>query len=241
MSRRKKNDDAVVGESEAAVATVADEGPTGEAETPAELTAEPAEEKTPRQEAVAEINSRLFAQRKILIGVEGEWILKHHEAGILKKRLEKEQGTLNRLVDELDAATNGAFTPSLPFGDSESSADAKATSDESWRQTELSDLGITGKLAESLQEAGLSTLGAIADWSEAGKLLTDIAGIGPGKAEKIDEACAEYWRTNPRTTGSPSEPENVATDAAESVEHDSQKDFTAEVGQAFVDAGLMSP
>jgi len=70
--------------------------------------------------------------------------------------------------------------------------------DETWRTVSISELGITGKLAESLTEAGLTTMGAIADWGDSGKLLTDVPGVGPAKAEKIENATAEYWARHPR-------------------------------------------
>ena len=70
--------------------------------------------------------------------------------------------------------------------------------DESWRSAPISDLGLTGKLPESLEDAGIRTIGDLADYTAAGKLLTDISGIGQGKAEKIEKACEEFWERQGR-------------------------------------------
>lgn len=69
----------------------------------------------------------------------------------------------------------------------------KLAASEPWRAVTLAELGIDGKLAESLTEAGMTTLGAIADYSKSDKLLTDLDGIGPAKSEKIEQACEAYW------------------------------------------------
>ena len=71
--------------------------------------------------------------------------------------------------------------------------------DGEWRSVELEELGIVGTLAERLIDAGLTTLGAISDYTAADKRLTDIKGIGDGKAEKIQAACADWWSRHPRT------------------------------------------
>ncbi len=68
--------------------------------------------------------------------------------------------------------------------------------DNAWKSVPLSELGLTGKLAESLAEAGLTTMGAIAEYTGSEKRLTDIDGIGPGKAEKVEQACEAYWAKN---------------------------------------------
>ena len=67
---------------------------------------------------------------------------------------------------------------------------------EEWRSVTLAELtkhGLSRPIAAKLEEAGLATLGAIADWSKSGKLFTDIAGIGNAGAEKIDDAMAAFW------------------------------------------------
>jgi hypothetical protein len=38
----------------------------------------------------------------------------------------------------------------------------------------------------------IKTLGDLSDFTESGALLTDIQGVGPGKAEKIADAAYEF-------------------------------------------------
>jgi uncharacterized coiled-coil protein SlyX len=74
--------------------------------------------------------------------------------------------------------------------------------DETWRTVKLSNLGVADELPDgivfSLADAGLETLGQLHDWLQPGlsgytKRLTDIAGIGAAKAEKIECALEAFW------------------------------------------------
>lgn len=143
---------------------------------------------SPRDTAIAEINTRLLAQYATLRTAEFEHMQSHAETSALKKKLEKHQADLNRIVGEL-ASVDGGQLP-LPFDE--------VVEDDAWRAVSLDTLGIRGKLADTLCEANLPNLGAIADYTAAGKLLTDIEGVGAAKAEKVEEACAAYWAANPR-------------------------------------------
>jgi hypothetical protein len=57
----------------------------------------------------------------------------------------------------------------------------------------LAQFGLPGPIVGLLVEAGLTTIGGVADWT-AGKPLTDIPGVGPTKAEKIADALEGFWR-----------------------------------------------
>jgi len=148
-----------------------------------------------REAAIADVQARLCQQLEDLRAAEDEWKEAHDAASGLKKLVEKKQDRLNDLVSELRDVIAGRFSPTLPFPPD----DASPMVDEAWKAVPLAELGLTGKLAESLTEAGLTTLGAIADYTASGKLLTDIAGIGPAKAEEIEKACEVYWERHPRT------------------------------------------
>lgn len=50
---------------------------------------------------------------------------------------------------------------------------------------------------QQIEVAGLATLGALADYTAADKRLTDIARIGKGKAQQIEDATANYWAGHP--------------------------------------------
>ncbi len=74
--------------------------------------------------------------------------------------------------------------------------------DDSWKSVPLADLvdkdGLPAKVAQLLGDAGINTLGELAAYSEPAasgytKKLTDIAGIGPAKADAIEAATAAFW------------------------------------------------
>lgn len=66
-----------------------------------------------------------------------------------------------------------------------------------WRDFPISHLQLAEGITKSLTEAGIETVGAMADYSSGGKALTDIKGIGPGKAEQIENRMTEFWKQNP--------------------------------------------
>lgn len=59
--------------------------------------------------------------------------------------------------------------------------------------TPIVELGLPKGIESALLEAGLSTVGEIASYTEQGNDLTDIKGIGEGKAERIRNAIASVW------------------------------------------------
>lgn len=97
------------------------------------------------------------------------------------------EAAVSRLRNAVRDAKNGQ--QELPFGEEQPA--------EAWRAVTLEELEISGKLAASLTEAGLTTLGAIADYTANGGALTDIDGIGPKAAEKIDAATQDWWERHP--------------------------------------------
>jgi hypothetical protein len=75
-----------------------------------------------------------------------------------------------------------------------------AADDESWRQVLIQVTSIPTAIIKILNEDNqIYTLGQLADvTSEPNTALTDLKKIGQAKAEKIEEAMAEYWAANPR-------------------------------------------
>lgn len=66
-----------------------------------------------------------------------------------------------------------------------------------WRETSLDELFDPAKtLRKALAEAGLDTVGQLADYSATEKRLTDIPGIGPGKAQEIEDRMMSFWEDN---------------------------------------------
>jgi hypothetical protein len=94
-------------------------------------------------------------------------------------------------TETADVATGGIVLPPVAAGD------------ESWRKVPLATLGIPEELPHSivsiLGEANLDTIGALSGYLQPSPAtgftnrLTDIPGIGPAKAEKIEAALDAFW------------------------------------------------
>jgi hypothetical protein len=66
-----------------------------------------------------------------------------------------------------------------------------------WRDVQLDTL-FEGQVLKSLKKAVGRTVGDLADWTAVeNNRLTDIEGIGPGKAEKIENRLMQFWQDNP--------------------------------------------
>lgn len=82
--------------------------------------------------------------------------------------------------------------PLFPKGGSV--AEGLAPTDDSWRKVPLSDLEISAAILSKLTDAGIETIGALADYTKDGRnQVTDIKGLGPAKATAIDEALDTFW------------------------------------------------
>lgn len=121
-----------------------------------------------------------------------EWEEAHAHAGELKKTMERKQALLNSIVADIDAIRSGNYTPQLPFSD-------QLPPEEAWKAVELSTL-INGAVLKSLEKAKLKTVGQLADYSAANRRLVDIKGITEEKAEQINEALSNFWKSNPQFT-----------------------------------------
>lgn len=94
------------------------------------------------------------------------------EATSLKKVAEKKARALFRFIRHLNA-------PAPLF--------------EMWRQTPVNELQLSDGIIMLLEEAGLDTIGKLADWTAKDKRLTDIPHIGEAKAEAIEKALDIFW------------------------------------------------
>lgn len=65
--------------------------------------------------------------------------------------------------------------------------------DESWRSVSIDTLQLSSGICSKLLDAGLSTIGAITDWTTKGKRLEDIPGVGGASAGVIDAALEKFW------------------------------------------------
>lgn len=68
---------------------------------------------------------------------------------------------------------------------------------EAWRDETITSLvhryGFSEKTADLLDEAGIRTIGSLADWNRERNRLTDIPGIGQAKATEIEEIMDQFW------------------------------------------------
>lgn len=107
---------------------------------------------------------------------------------------------------DANASANG--TPAAPQAQPDPVTAAAATAlaapeDDTWRLVPLRTLGIADelpeKLLEKLADASIVTVGDLQAWTAPqpghihGRELTEIAGIGPAKADKIAAALDAFW------------------------------------------------
>jgi hypothetical protein len=95
-------------------------------------------------------------------------------------------------VQELPEPEEDEFEPA----DVGPSAALKA--DGPWRHFKLDKI-FDGAILKSLNSAGLNTVGDMHNWTASEKRLTDIKGIGEGKAGQIEEGMMRFWESNPES------------------------------------------
>jgi hypothetical protein len=146
-----------------------------------------------------------------------------------KKELEALESQLKGTIHD---AKNPQETPLYPSASTSQNGDGKATpqsaEDNSWQAVPLSEAlpDLTKGLLQKLTENNLTTMGELAAWTAAdqGKhQITDIPGVGPAAATKIEEACTAFWEQRKRVLPFPASavapepaPEEAVSDAAES-------------------------
>ena len=142
----------------------------------------------------AETNRLVSEAEEWATSAEDRWKDAHAHAKDLKGILEMRETALRRLIRErrtgLSELERGQGL--LPFAGTAPEAEPEA-----WRSVTIGQLDLPARIAESLHEAELSTIGAIADFT-AKLALTEIAGIGPAAAEKIEQALEAFWAANPQ-------------------------------------------
>lgn len=69
-----------------------------------------------------------------------------------------------------------------------------------WRDLPLSELGLANAIVETIVEQNepqLKTIGDLTDWVNEFGAFTGLGGIGPAKAEQIEEAFVAFWEKHP--------------------------------------------
>lgn len=139
---------------------------------------------------IRSINQRLM---------EAKLIEERKEAAVAVAKAEKSSATkvVREIMDELSEAVDDAPNPErYPLLDKVEPGDSEPSSDD-WRDVLLETLEIPPKTVELLNDADLMTVGDLASHCEK-YALTDIKGIGDGKAKPIEDALAKFWTENPQ-------------------------------------------
>lgn len=107
------------------------------------------------------------------------------------------------LAEFAKACIDRASTPLFPVnGSGRQPAAARATGpppeDNSWRSVFLADLDIPTGIHSKLVDAGISTLGQLADFTTTGAPLTQVKGIGPAAVATMEAATTAYWEIRMR-------------------------------------------
>ncbi len=59
------------------------------------------------------------------------------------------------------------------------------------------------KICALLVEASITTFAGLLEYQRKGRKLVDVKGIGPGKADNIEERISEWWKLNPELANEP--------------------------------------
>lgn len=137
--------------------------------------------------------TRELESRAASIAVKIEWI---------KEDLKSEKQHYEDAVNELRQLVRRGpdRQQRLPFPDDDQvtpepiTVNTTETDDDSWKPTPIIELdGLAEPIKNKLLDAGISTVGELADFTATGNLLTDVKGIGAAKAEKIEAALEKFW------------------------------------------------
>jgi hypothetical protein len=114
-----------------------------------------------------------------------EWECLKDKTGSAKKRVDEISKRLSYLI-----ARGPDYQKKLPF------EDAEAGESLGWRdQLIAGELGLTAKVLEKLEEAGVTTIGELEDL-RGGAGLRSIGGIGVATADKIEAQVLEWLTEN---------------------------------------------
>lgn len=182
---------------EATNGQVTDDAPQGSQEP------EPTEQQ--KGEALTAFEQRLHDAKEQVSATALHWA----ETEAANKQAKKD---FKSAVDTLEGIVQRG-PENYPLFDKAGGNATEAAADESWREVEISELeGLTSGLCSKLYEAGIDTIGKLADYTKDGQAqITDIDGIGPAAAEKIEGAMTAFWASRPSPV---SESDTVATEEA---------------------------
>jgi hypothetical protein len=147
-----------------------------------------------------------------------------------REQAKKKKNAWDEALDELCEMIREESEP-MPLFDGPAAAEpvpAAPAEDESWREVPLGDVlaGLPPSLVTALYDADLASVGQLSDFLADGKKrITDIPGIGPVKAEKVEKALEEFWaRTRAAAEPPPGEDELDRAAAPDDEDEDEDDD-----------------
>ena len=145
----------------------------------------------PEPDDYIDLRSAIIAAERACQRAEEDLELAKEEASLKKKLYDGAVLRLRRIAREM--------AEPLPLFE-HAKKQAQEPDPEAWRDVPLSEAleGISEGTILKLAEADLSTIGDLADYTNGGKVLIDLPGIGEATAEKILNAQADYWARTTR-------------------------------------------
>jgi len=130
---------------------------------------------------------RIQAARAALRRAETEYEAAKEEARSAKKAWEEAVRHLTEVID--------TGPQRLPLFDGPEQEPPAQQADDDWKNVPITTLNLPDGITKALHEAGLNTIGQIAEFTADGNPLTAIPKIGPAKAQKIEAALEKFWET----------------------------------------------
>ena len=133
------------------------------------------------------------------------------------------------LFDAVRTAPAPPKPPPPPRDEAEPVVSDPAPTPEAWRSTPVEDLhrlGCVPRGVNALRKAGIATLGQLANWTSAGKRITEIPGVGEATGESIENATLAFWDERRKAELEAAD----ASDAPESVETSPNSHHAADPG-----------
>lgn len=187
------------------IKTAGDQSPVAEEASPPADTeptpAEAAQEVEPEASEAPEAESlRRIAEAERLVAT------KRHEWQEVKEVAKNKKALFDASIDQLCRLIKQE-TSEMPLFEQPAVAEAAGpvdpedegfqAEDQSWWGVPLADVlsGLPPSIIEALNESGLKSVGELADASKNPRFkLTEIPGIGPVKAEKVEAALEAFWK-----------------------------------------------
>lgn len=165
-----------------------------------ELSAEALERIAEAEEEVAEAEREYEASKKTASAKKKQW-----ETAVAQlQRVIRSENEQLPLFDRGVKKSSTIPVAAVPAPEPPPVKPAKPAEDESWKQVLISALStpdgapLPQGIRDALAEVEILTMGDLSDWTAPkpkgkGKRLTDIPGIGEGKAARIEEAALHFW------------------------------------------------